>query len=79
VLDALVTGRLGRHLTLRLAYDHLSSLAIEMWLTRLLANRPDHLAATIANNVVVSRTARRGAGAGRPHLRQVLAVRRGPF
>lgn len=57
-LDARVTARAGQHVTFHLGYDHLSSLAIEMWLTRLLASRVDHQANTIENNLVVERTAR---------------------
>jgi hypothetical protein len=57
-LDALATLRAGKHLTIHLGYDHLSAFAIEMWLTKLLASRPDHLANTIENNLIVDRTAR---------------------
>ena len=57
-LDALATARAGKHLTIHAGYDHLSALAIEMWLTRLLSSRPDHLANTIENNLIVNRTAR---------------------
>ncbi|MDB4970071.1 MAG: hypothetical protein JWN44_5760 [Myxococcales bacterium] len=57
-LDAQANIRAGKHLTIRLGYDHLSSFAIEMWLTKLLASRVDHQAGTIENNLVVNRTAR---------------------
>jgi hypothetical protein len=57
-LDALASIRAGKHFTIHLGYDHLSAFAIEMWLTKLLASRPDHLANTIENNLIVSRTAR---------------------
>lgn len=57
-LDALVTARAGKHVTLHLGYDHLSSFAIEMFLTRLLADRANHIAGTIENNLIVERTAR---------------------
>lgn len=57
-LDALATLRLGGHLTARLGYDHLSSFAIEMFLTRLLAARADFLVGTVENHLTVERTAR---------------------
>jgi hypothetical protein len=59
-LDVLGTMRLGRYVTLRLGYDHLSAYAIEMWLTRLLQSQQNfqHLAGTIENNLIVDRTAR---------------------
>jgi hypothetical protein len=58
-LDLFATARAGRFVTIRLGYDHLSALAIEMWLTRLLASRPDFaLTQTIENNLTVQRTAR---------------------
>ncbi len=57
-LDALATARGGKHVTFHVGYDHLSAFAIEMWLTRFLANRPDHVAGTIENNLIVERTAR---------------------
>ena len=57
-LDAQASIRAGKHLTIRVGYDHLSSFAIEMWLTELLASRVDHQAGTIENNLVVDRTAR---------------------
>ena len=57
-LDALASLRGGKHFTLHLGYDHLSAFAIEMWLTRLLADRASHLANTIDNNLIVERTSR---------------------
>jgi hypothetical protein len=57
-LDTLATARAGKHLTFHVGYDHLSSFAIEMWLTRFLASRVDHVANTIENNLVVNRTSR---------------------
>jgi hypothetical protein len=57
-LDALATARAGKHLTLHAGYDHLSSFAIEMWLTRLLADRMMHIAGSIENNLIVERTGR---------------------
>jgi hypothetical protein len=57
-LDALATARAGKHLTFHAGYDHLSAFAIEMWLTRFLASRVDHQAATIENNLIVDRTGR---------------------
>jgi hypothetical protein len=73
VLD--VTGAAGVQLTrldaqarvhvawfgLRAGYDYLSSLAIEMYLTRLLAARTMFLAGTIENNLTVQRTAHQQA------------------
>ncbi|MCU1281595.1 MAG: hypothetical protein JWM53_5141, partial [bacterium] len=57
-LDALATIRGGKHLTLHIGYDHLSAFAIEMWLTRLLADRVNHIAGSVENNLIVQRTAR---------------------
>ena len=57
-LDALANVRLGSHVALHLAYDHLSPWAIEMYLARMLASRPDFLVGTIENNLTVERTAR---------------------
>jgi hypothetical protein len=57
-LDALATIRAGKHLTLHAGYDHLSAFAIEMDLTRLLADRVNHIAGTVENNLIVQRTAR---------------------
>ena len=57
-LDAVATARAGKSVVFRVGYDHLSAFAIEMWLTRLLANRLNHLANTIENNLIVDRTAR---------------------
>jgi hypothetical protein len=57
-LDLTAIARAGRFVTIRLGFDHMSALAIEMYLTRLLANRPDFVAGTIENNLVVQRTAR---------------------
>lgn len=57
-LDALATIRAGSHLTLRAGYDHLSSFAIEMWLTKLVADRTQQIANTIENNLTIERTSR---------------------
>ncbi|MGZ3426076.1 MAG: hypothetical protein ACXVCV_05465 [Polyangia bacterium] len=57
-LDALATIRAGKHLTLHAGYDHLSAFAIEMFLTRLLTDRVNHVAGTVENNLIVQRTAR---------------------
>jgi hypothetical protein len=57
-LDAMLSIRGGKHLTLRFSYDHMSALAIEMWLTRLLYDRTVHTANTIENALIVERTAR---------------------
>jgi len=57
-LDALASIRAGKHLTFHAGYDHLSAFAIEMWLTRLLADRANHVAGTIENNLIVERTSR---------------------
>src|SRR5581483_5533537 len=66
--DLTATGRLGKHLTLRIGYDHLSSLAIEMYLISLISNnvlgsfalnRAQYVPTTmIENNLIISRTAR---------------------
>jgi hypothetical protein len=47
-----------RWMTLRLGYDHMSSIAIEMYLSRLLMNRVDFVPGTIENNLTLSRIAR---------------------
>jgi hypothetical protein len=57
-LDIFATARLPKYFSIRAGYDHMSAIAIEMYLTRLLANRVDFLAGTIENNLVVNRTAR---------------------
>jgi hypothetical protein len=57
-LDIFATARAPRYFSFRLGYDHLSAIAIEMYLTRLLADRAQFLAGTIENNLVVNRTAR---------------------
>ncbi len=56
--DVMVTARAGKHVTFHLGYDHLSALAIEMDLRRLLNDRGNYLANTIENNLTVQRTAR---------------------
>ncbi len=56
--DLLATIRAGKYFTLHLGYDHLSSLAIEMYLFALLNNRQQFVANTIENNLIVERTAR---------------------
>jgi hypothetical protein len=56
--DIVLTAR-ARRFTARLGYGHLSPLAIEMYLTSLLASRADFaIANTITNNLLVQRTAR---------------------
>jgi hypothetical protein len=60
-LDAYVTARPHRLFSLRLGYDHLSSVGIEMFLLGLLSSRADFknvLSPTIENNLIVERTAR---------------------
>jgi hypothetical protein len=57
-LDLFATARLPKYFSIRAGYDHMSAIAIEMYLTRLLANRVDFLAGTIENNLIVNRTAR---------------------
>ena len=57
-LDALATIRAGKHLTFHAGYDHLSAIAIEMWLTRFLTDRVNLAAGTVENNLIVERTAR---------------------
>jgi hypothetical protein len=57
-LDLFATARFPKWFTLRLGYDHMSAVAIEMYLTRLLSNRADFLAGTIENNLIVDRTGR---------------------
>jgi hypothetical protein len=47
-----------RWLTFRLGYDHMSSIAIEMYLSRLLLNRADFIPGTIENNLTINRIAR---------------------
>lgn len=46
------------HLRLAAGYGHLSSLAVEMYLVRLLNDRRNFLPDTIQNNLIVQRTAR---------------------
>jgi len=57
-LDFFVAAHINKYFTLRLGYDHMSSLAIEMYLSRLLANRTDFVPGIIDNNLTLSRTAR---------------------
>ncbi len=57
-LDIFATARLPKFFSFRLGYDHMSAIAIEMYLTRLLSNRGEFLANTIENNLIVERTAR---------------------
>ena len=56
----LATIRAGKHLTLHAGYDHMSAIAIEMFLTRLLQDRTNlaTAAGTVENNLIVERTAR---------------------
>jgi hypothetical protein len=58
-LNVFATARAGKYLSIRAGYDHMSSIAIEMFLTNLLQNRGDFaLTNTISNNLIVNRTAR---------------------
>lgn len=57
-LDTQATIRAGKHLTLHAGYDHMSAIAIEMFLTRLLQDRVNLMAGTVENNLIVERTAR---------------------
>ncbi len=57
-LDALASLRAGKHLTFHAGYDHLSAIAIEMFLTRLLQDRVNFNPNTVENNLIVERTAR---------------------
>jgi hypothetical protein len=57
-LDALALVHVN-HLNIKLGYDHMSSLAIDMYLTRLLLSRATFgLTNTVENHLVVERTAR---------------------
>jgi hypothetical protein len=57
-LDVLALARFGR-VRVKVGYDHLSSLAIDMYLNRLLLNRDAFgLTNTVENHLVVQRTAR---------------------
>ncbi len=57
-LNAFVAAHVNKHLTLRLGYDHMSAIAIEMYLTRLLQSRTDFVPGSIENKLTLSRTAR---------------------
>ena len=57
-LDFFAAVHINKYFTLRLGYDHMSSLAIEMYLSRLLANRTDFVPGIIDNNLTLSRIAR---------------------
>jgi hypothetical protein len=57
-LDFFAAGHVNKYFTLRVGYDHMSSIAIEMYLSKLLANRTEFLPNTLDNNLVLSRTAR---------------------
>jgi hypothetical protein len=57
-LDALATARAHKYFSISAGYNHLSPLAIEMYLTSLLTDRNLFIANTINNNLVVARTAR---------------------
>ena len=57
-LNLHVAGHISKSFTIRAGYDHMSALAIEMYLTRLLANRTDFIPTVIENNLTLSRTAR---------------------
>ena len=63
-LDFFAAIHATKYLTVRLGYDHMSSIAIEMYLARLLMNRIDFVPGAIENNLTLSRTARdEGRGA----------------
>jgi hypothetical protein len=57
-LDFLASIHAKKYFTLRLGYDHMSAIAIEMYLAHLLAKPTDFIPGTIANNLTISRTAR---------------------
>jgi hypothetical protein len=57
-LDFMASIHANKIFTLRLGYDHMSAIAIEMYLSHLLANRTDFVPGTIENNLTISRTAR---------------------
>jgi hypothetical protein len=62
-LDAFATARAGKHLTIQAGYDHMSSIAIDMYLMGLLQSRTILSAngfsalPSITNNLLVDRTA----------------------
>jgi hypothetical protein len=62
-LDFFAAIHATKWLTIRLGYDHMSSIAIEMYLSRLLMNRVDFVPGTIENNMTLSRIARDDAHA----------------
>jgi hypothetical protein len=57
-LDFMASVHANKIFTLRLGYDHMSAIAIEMYLSHLLANRTDFIPGSIENNLTISRTAR---------------------
>ena len=57
-LDFYVAGHLTKNVTIRAGYDHMSAIAIELYLTRLLNDRTQFIPGTIENNLTLSRTAR---------------------
>jgi hypothetical protein len=57
-LDVGVAAHVHRNVTIRASYDHMSSIAIEMFLARLLQNRVDFVPGSIENNLTLARTAR---------------------
>ncbi|MEO6953289.1 MAG: hypothetical protein ABI321_15930 [Polyangia bacterium] len=57
-LDFYVAGHVTKNVTIRAGYDHMSAIAIEMYLTRLLNDRTTFIPNTIENNLTLSRTAR---------------------
>ncbi len=57
-LNVFIAAHVNKIFTLRLGYDHMSAIAIEMYLSHLLANRTDFIPGSIENNLTISRTAR---------------------
>jgi len=57
-LNFFVAGHISKNLTIRAGYDHMSAIAIEMYLTRLLNDRTQFQMNSIENNLTLSRTAR---------------------
>ncbi len=57
-LNVFAAIHVNKYLTLRLGYDHMSAIAIEMFLSRLLRDRTQFVPGSIENNLTISRTAR---------------------
>jgi hypothetical protein len=63
-LDLFATARAGKHFTIMLGYDHLSAIAVEMFLNNLLQNRlflsqnGITVLPSITNNLLIERTGR---------------------